>query len=71
VDEADGGCAIADGGGDAFHRAVPDVTDGEHARGRGLQQEGSPPQWPVPTDVGSGDDESPLVALDRLIVKLL
>ena len=64
VDEADGGGAIAHGGGHAFHRAVPDVADGEYARGGGLQQEGSPPQGPVLTGIGSGEDESPLVALD-------
>src|SRR6516162_11083676 len=64
VDEADGGGAVAHGGGHAFHRAVPDVADGEHAREGGLQQEGSPLQGPVPTGVGSGEDESPLVALD-------
>jgi hypothetical protein len=66
VDEPDGGRAIADGGGHAFHGAVPDVADGEHARGGGLQQEGSPPQGPVLTGVGSGKDESPLVAPYRL-----
>ena len=43
---------------------MPDVADGEHARGGGLQQERSPPQGPVLTGVGSGEDESPLVALD-------
>src|SRR6516165_12368297 len=62
VDEADGGGAIAHGGGHAFHRAVPDVADGEHARGGGLQQERRPLQGPVLTGVGSGEDESPLVA---------
>src|SRR6516162_8902467 len=66
VDEADGRRAIADGRGHAFHRAVPDVAGGEHARGGGLQQEGSPLQGPVLTGVGSGQDESPWVALDRL-----
>src|SRR5215469_3177509 len=62
VDEPDGGRAIADGGGHAFHRAVPDVAGGEHARGGGLQQEGSPLQGPVLTGVGSGEDEPPSVA---------
>src|SRR6516162_6771926 len=66
VDEADGGGAIAHGGGHAFHRAVPHVADGEHAREGGLQQEGSPLQGPVPAGVGSGEDESPWVALDRV-----
>src|SRR6516162_1157739 len=65
VDEADGGGAIAHGGGNTFHRAVPDVADGEYARGGGLQQEGSPLQGPALAGVGSGEDESPLVALDR------
>lgn len=49
----------------AFHRAVPDVADGEYAWAGGLQQEGSPLQEPVLAGVGSGEDESPLVALDR------
>jgi hypothetical protein len=44
---------------------VPDVADGEHARDGGLQQERCPLQGPVLTGVGSGEDESPLVALDR------
>src|SRR6516162_6340062 len=66
VDEADGGGAIAHGGGHAFHRAVPDVADGEYARGGGLQQEGSPLQGPVLTGVGSGENESPWVAPDRV-----
>src|SRR5215831_6037438 len=65
VDEADGGGAIAHGGGHAFHRAVPDVADGEHTRGRGLQQEGSPLQGPVLTGIWPGEDEPPWVALDR------
>src|SRR6266481_4948832 len=64
VDEADGNGAIADGGSHAFHRAVPDVADGEHARGSGLQQERRPLQGPVLTSIGSGEDESPLVAPD-------
>ena len=41
---------------------MPDVAGGEHAGGGGLQQEGSPLQGPVLTGVGSGEDESPLVA---------
>src|SRR5690242_20860047 len=65
VDEADGGGALADGGGHPFYRAVPDVAGGEHAGGGGLQQEGRPLQGPVLTGVGSGEDESPLVAPDR------
>jgi hypothetical protein len=65
VDEADGGGAVADGGGHAFYRAVPDVAGGEHAWGGGLQQEGRPVQGPVLTGVGSGEDEAPLVALYR------
>ena len=48
-----------------FYRAVPDVAGGEHAWGGGLQQEGRPLQGPVLTGVGSGEDESPLVALYR------
>src|SRR5262245_11683463 len=64
VDEADRGRAIAHGGGHTFHRAVPDVADGEHARDGGLQQERRPMQGPVLTGVGSGENESPLVALD-------
>src|SRR5215469_5834383 len=65
VNEADGSGAITHGGGYTFHRAVPDVADGEYARGGGLQQEGRPLQGPALTGVGSGEDESPLVALDR------
>src|SRR5690348_14162877 len=65
VDEADGGGALADGGGHAFYRAVPDVAGGEHAWSGGLQQEGSPLQGPVLTGVGSGEDEPPRVAPDR------
>jgi hypothetical protein len=44
---------------------MPDVARGEHAGGGGLQQEGRPLQGPVLTGVGSGEDESPLVAPDR------
>src|SRR5215471_13760010 len=62
VDQADGDRAIADGRGHAFDRAMPDVASGEHARGSGLEQVGSPLQGPVLSGVGSGEDESPLVA---------
>src|SRR6266566_5685585 len=66
VDEADGDRAIADGGGHTFDRAVPGIADGEHARDGRLQRERGPLQGPVLTSVGSGEDESPLVALYRL-----
>jgi len=45
---------------------VPDVAGGEHAGGGGLQQERSPLQGPVLSGVGSGEDESPLVAPYRV-----
>src|SRR5262249_11164939 len=66
MDETDGDRAVADGGCDALDRAMPGIASGEYARHGGLKLQRNSLQWPLRDGVGSGADESPLVALDRL-----
>src|SRR5215470_6132326 len=63
---ADSDRAFAHCGCHPFNRAVPDIADGERPRQAGLEQEGSPFQWPALPGVRAGEDESRSVSADLL-----
>ena len=63
VDELDGHCPFADGGGAAFGRAGADVTGREHAGDVGLEQV-------VGVRGGAGEDEAVVVAADGVVEPL-
>ena len=66
MDEGDRHAALADGGRDALHRAVPDVAAGEDAGDARLEQVRVALELPAPrrSDVRPGQDEAPLVERD-------
>ena len=70
VHQGDGVGAFAYGGGDPFDRSVADVTGGEDPGQAGLQRQRGAAEGPAVAgagqQVGSGEDEPPLVACDAL-----
>ena len=72
MDELHGHRSFADSGSHAFHRTVPHIAHGKKAGNIGLQQERIAVERPalgalaVPYQVGAGEDESALVALDDI-----